>query len=141
MSRILVDNFQEDHIQAAIELWQSTPGVGLTPSDTIEHIKRFLKRNPTSNFIASKNGTLIGTVLCGHDGRRGYIHHLAVEKQHRQQGVASTLIDSALHALFLEDIHKCHSFAFRDNIVGNAFWGNSKWERRDDLAVYSSRLR
>ena len=141
MSRILVDRFSEQHITDAMSLWQNTPGVGLSASDTVEQLRQFLKRNPTTNYVAMQNGVLIGALLCGHDGRRGYLHHLAVAKPFRNQGIASTLIDSALHALFLEGIHKCHAFVFKDNQQGVAFWKKSRWQHRNDLAVVSFQLR
>lgn len=140
MSRILVDRFSEQHIADAFTLWQSTPGIGLSATDTVEQIRRFLARNPTTNYVALQKGLLVGALLCGHDGRRGYLHHLAVAKPFRNQGIASTLIDSALHALFLEGIHKCHGFVFRNNQQGMAYWQKSHWQLRDDLALVSYQL-
>jgi ribosomal protein S18 acetylase RimI-like enzyme len=79
---------------SAVELWRHTEGIGLNESDTEDGVRSFLIRNPGMSAIArSSSGDLVGVVLCGHDGRRGYLHHLAVRDSERNQGIASQLIE------------------------------------------------
>ena len=82
------------------ELWKSTDGMGLRSlDDSRQGISAFLKRNPTTNFIAVDDGEITGAILCGHDGRRGYIYHTVVKKNYRNRGIATKLIEAAVSAL------------------------------------------
>ncbi|WP_196159301.1 GNAT family N-acetyltransferase [Reinekea sp. G2M2-21] len=141
MARIQVSLFDPGHIEQAQQLWQASPGVGLSDSDHEENLARFLQRNPSTSFVALQQDSVVGTVLCGHDGRRGYVHHLAVAQTLRRQGIGTTLLDCALHALYLDGIHKCHCFVFRDNPARDLFWNKGHWTYRKDLVVYSSHTR
>jgi len=118
-------------------LWNASDGVGLSDADSEENIKLFLERNPGLSLVAYDGELLVGSVLCGHDGRRGYIHHLAVMDSHRRQGVASQLINRCLSSLRLTGIAKCHLFVFRDNALAIDYWLNTGWILRHDLAVCS----
>ena len=80
-------------------LWEATPGVGLGESDEPEAINTFLARNPGTSFVATDGEVLVGTILCGHDGRRGLIHHLATKRSHRRLGLGTTLLRAGLKAL------------------------------------------
>ena len=89
----------EDHANV-YELWTKTPGMGLNSlDDSKEGLTRFLKRNPTSCFVAVEENIIVGTILCGHDGRRGYIYHAAVAEAHQGKGIGSALLEAALEAL------------------------------------------
>ena len=69
-------------------LWQNTAGMGLNPADdSREGIIRYLRRNPTTCFVAEEGGALIGAILSGHDGRRAYVYHMAVAEAHRRRGI------------------------------------------------------
>lgn len=127
------DNYE--HISA---LWSSSDGVGLSAADGEENIAHYLARNPGLSFVAFDAGRLIGAVLCGHDGRRGYIHHLAVEQSYRLQGIGKALITRCLAALKAEGIDKCHLFVFSVNQNAKAFWKEIGWSQRADLVVMSS---
>jgi ribosomal protein S18 acetylase RimI-like enzyme len=121
------------------DLWLRTPGMGLnTTDDSREGIARYLQRNPTTSFVALDEGLIIGVIMAGHDGRRGYIHHTAVLPAYRRQGVARRLVDSAMAALETEGIHKAALVAFARNETGNAFWEGIGFTRRDDL-VYRNK--
>jgi putative acetyltransferase len=114
----------------ALALWQRTPGIGLNESDTERAIARFLERNPGLSTIATvASAELAGAVLCGHDGRRGYLHHLAVAPAYRRRGIARSLIERCLTGLAGEGIPKCNVFVFRNNIDGAAFWLHDGWSR------------
>lgn len=115
-------------------LWVATPGMGMHPvDDTKEGIERFLLRNPTTSFLAKDKGHVIGTIMAGHDGRRGYIYHVTVAKEYRHQGIATTLVEASLSALKQEQISKVALVAFKNNALGNAFWQTKGFSEREDL--------
>lgn len=118
-----------------IELWRNTEGVGLNESDSREGIAHYLTRNRGMSFVVRDGKTIIGAVLCGHDGRRGYLHHLAVAKPHRKRGIGKALVTACLHQLEREGISRCNIFLLADNAAGEAFWKRNGWSARADLAV------
>ncbi|HOB09566.1 MAG: GNAT family N-acetyltransferase [Limnochordia bacterium] len=122
------------------ELWRSTPGIGLSNADTKENLEKFLDRNKGLSFVCKHEDRLIGTVLCGHDGRRGYIYHAAVAEAYRGKGIGRSLIEKSLEKLKAEGINKCHLFVIADNTSGHHFWTSVGWYKRDDILVYSKDL-
>jgi ribosomal protein S18 acetylase RimI-like enzyme len=123
----------EDYEQV-YALWTATPGMGMRSlDDSREGIARFLLRNPATCFVAVEEAATVGVILCGQDGRRGYIYHTAVLPQYRGQGIARALVDAAIDALKREGIHKVALVAFENNELGNGFWAHIGFERRDDL--------
>lgn len=117
-------------------LWERSTGIGLNESDTREAITSFLDRNPGLSRVAlAPDGTLAGAVLSGHDGRRGYLHHLAVDEKHRRRGLGSRLVEQALQYLRALGIPKTNIYLFADNADGRAFWLREGWSVRDDLVV------
>jgi putative acetyltransferase len=82
----------------------------------------------------------VGAILCGHDGRRGFIHHLAVHPAYRRQEIGTRLVDESLDALFEIGIKKCHLFVILDNLDGILFWQSIGWLPRDELGVMSMEL-
>ena len=101
--------------------------------DSRAGIEKYLKRNPSTCFVATASGKIIGVILSGHDGRRGFIHHTAVSVANRNEGVGSALVDAALKALREEGIHKAALVVFNTNETGNAFWEHRGFHLRDDL--------
>ena len=121
------------------DLWISTPGMGLnTTDDSREGIARYLRRNPTTCFVAEEAGRIVGVIIAGHDGRRGFIYHTAVRPECRKQGIATQLVEHAMAALEQEGIHKAALVVFERNALGNAFWERIGFEERTDL-VYRNR--
>ena len=115
----------------ALALWQATEGLGLSAADSREAITRYLARNPGMSFVArADGGELVGAVLCGHDGRRGYLHHLVVRPDYRGHGLGRDLAEHCLAALRAEGIDKCHLFVKRSNIAGQTFWQRTGWTER-----------
>jgi ribosomal protein S18 acetylase RimI-like enzyme len=115
-------------------LWQNTPGMELNNlDDSRGGILRYLTRNPTTCFVAETSGEIIGVILCGHDGRRGFIHHTAVKALERKQGVGTALVDAALNALREQGIAKAALAVFATNEMGNAFWEKCGFTVREDL--------
>ncbi len=135
-----VVRFSEDHIQEALELWSNTAHLGVGDSDTVGDLSRFLSRHGDFSFIVKPESELMGTVLAGHDERRGYIYHLATSGPARREGIASLLLDTSLEHLKSAGIKKCHAFVFRSNPYAELFWSRLGWERRDDLYVFSKVL-
>jgi putative AdoMet-dependent methyltransferase len=122
-------------------LWLSTKGMGLNDQDdSREGIRQYLLRNPSTSFVAEEGAEIIGTILSGHDGRRGCIYHLAVRKDHRRQGIASRLLEQALTALRAEGIRKVFLVVFRNNEDGNAFWESQGFTLREDLSYRNKAL-
>ena len=121
------------------DLWLRTEGMGLNPrDDSRDGIERYLRRNPSTCFVAEESGQIVGGILAGHDGRRGFLYHTAVAKDFRKQGIGRQLVERALCALESEGIHKVALVAFTKNQTGNAFWEKLGFSARGDL-VYRNR--
>lgn len=119
-------------------LWQKCEGVGLHEDcDSREGIRSYLEKNPGMSFVALDGDAVVGAVLCGHDGRRGYIHHLVVHPAKRRQGIGWALAEKCLSSLRARGIRKCHIFIFNDNTDGIAFWKSIGWTQRSDIQVIS----
>lgn len=129
--------FERSHLPAALALWRSMPGIGLSEADEPAALAAFLRRNPGLSFVALDGSELVGTLLCGHDGRRGLIHHLAVAPEQRRRGLGRALLDAALAALQAQGIGKCHLMVFADNTEGLAFWRRQQAVERVELALLS----
>lgn len=126
-----------DDFQEMLELWRRTPGVGITAEDSEENIIKFFLRNKGMSFVFKADNRIVGTSLCGHDGRRGYIYHTAVSSEYRGKGIGRTLVEKNLEKLRAEGIGKCRIFVFNSNDLGNAFWKGSGWITREDLTTYT----
>lgn len=118
-------------------LWENSEGVGLSDSDSREGIADFLEANPGLSLVARIDGRLVGAVLCGQDGRRGYIHHLAVSPSHRHRGIGGALVRRFLQELRAQGIAKCHLFVFQTNNEAAAFWESNGWVPRTELKTFS----
>lgn len=128
----------EDH-ERVLRLWKSVPGIGLREyDDGREGFARFLRRNPRTCFAASDGGEIVGTILAGHDGRRGFLYHVAVSPDHQGQGIGRRLTEAAMEALSREGIFKTALVVFADNAGGNEFWEKLGFAARPDL-VYRNR--
>ena len=129
--------FQPSDYDDAMALWRQTEGLALRGADSREAVLHYLKRNPGTSFVARERRTLLGAVLGGHDGRRGYLHHLAVAPSHRRRGVGRALAEHVLKALGTQGIHKCHLMVRADNTEALAFWAHLGWDQRADLVLMS----
>ena len=122
----------EDYEQA-YALWLES-GNGLNDKDdSVEGIAKYLKRNPTTSFVATCDEKVVGVLLCGHDGRRGIIQHACVSPDYRRLGIGQKLVSLGLDALNAEGITKVLLVAFKKNEGGNAFWESQGFTLREDL--------
>lgn len=122
-------------------LWMTIKGFGIRSiDDSREGVERFLKRNPTTSVVAEQDGKIVGAILCGHDGRRGCLYHVCVEKEYRMQGIGKAMVVFCMEALKKEDINKVSLIAFTQNDIGNAFWKQIGWTKREDLNYYDFTL-
>ena len=121
------------------ELWMSCVGMGLNNlDDSKDGIEKFLLRNPATCFVAEEDGGIVGVILAGNDGRRGYIYHTAVRPGFRNQGIGTALADSVMKALKALGINKAALVVFSRNRDGNIFWEKQGFTGRDDL-VYRNK--
>jgi N-acetylglutamate synthase len=133
-----IREFSMDDYEEAYLLWEATPGMGLSDADSPVNIRSYLDRNPGLSFVAASNGSkLAGTILAGHDGRRGFIYHLAVRPEARGNGIGEALVKAALDGLLRQGIAKCHILVLADNVIGQRFWAKAGWQQRDNLLIYS----
>lgn len=122
-----------EHHSAAYRLWEREEGVDLRKADSRENIGVFLQRNPGLSYVALNEGQVVGTVLCGHDGRRGYLYHLAVATRAKNRGIGKSLLQHSMSALRELGIQRCHLFVRKDNHSGREFWLSQDWFERTDL--------
>lgn len=130
-----------DDYERIYDLWMSCKGMGLNNlDDSKEGIEAFLKRNPTTCFVCEEGEKIIGVIMSGHDGRRGYIYHTAVSPDYRRQGIAKTLVNHALCALKEEGINKVAMLVFAKNEGGNTFWEKEGFTERTDIVYRNKAL-
>lgn len=122
------------------ELWSSCSGIGLNRSDDSKvGIGKFIERNPETCFVAEEEGKVVGTIMAGNDGRRGYIYHTAVAPEYRERGIGSGLVNAALRALKQCGINKAALIVLDKNEIGNEFWERRGFTVRGDL-VYRNKV-
>lgn len=130
-----------DDYDKVYALWMSCKNMGFNNlDDSREGIEKYLKRNPTTCFIAEQDEIVVAVILSGHDGRRGFIHHMAVAEDHRRQGIAKSLLEHALSALKAEGINKVALLVFNRNEAGNAFWEAQGFIARNDVTYRNKAL-
>ena len=123
-----------------IKLWQSDPGIGISKADEKLNLSAFLDKNRGLNFIAVINNDIIGTILCGNDGRRGYLYHVFVLPEFRKKNIGKKLVYTCIEKLKEEHITKCHAMIFNHNITGKTFWEKIGFKFREDIGIMSTDL-
>ncbi len=137
MDRVIIRAMQSSDYDGVYELWKHIEGFGIRSiDDSREGIERFLKRNPNTSVVAVLDNEIIGSVLCGHDGRTGYFYHVCVRKDMRRHGIGKDMVVRAMMMLKEEGINKVSLIAFRKNETGNAFWQKVGWKEREDVNYY-----
>lgn len=123
------------------DLWKTIKGFGIrSVDDSKEGIERFLKWNPGLSVVAEENGEIIGAILCGSDGRRGCLYHVCVHGDYRRQGIGKSMVIWCMEKLKELQINKVSLIAFTKNDIGNAFWKEIGWTKREDLNYYDFTL-
>ena len=126
-----------DDYDAVIQLMNQTPGVSVRQADSRQAVARYLDRNPGLSFVACSDDTVVGCIMSGHDGRRGYLQHLLVRPEHRGRGIGSMLVERCLDALGELGIQKSHVDVFKTNVMAARFWVRQGWKLRTDIDRYS----
>lgn len=123
-----------DDYAAVYQLWLHTTGMGLNDvDDSQQGIARILDRNPTLSFVAEEDEHIVGVIVAGQDGRRGYIYHTAVNQDYRNQSIAQRLVEMVLDQMKVLKISKIGLFIFQDNDIGNSFWQKMGFNVRNDI--------
>ena len=137
-----IQTMKAEHYQGLRELWMTIHGFGIRSIDySREGVVRFLERNPSTSVVAvAEDGTIVGGILCGHDGRRGCLYHVCVREDYRRMGIGKAMVVYCMNALKNEKINKVSLIAFTKNDIGNAFWNCIGWTRRQDLNYYDFTL-
>ncbi len=130
----------EDY-EGVYELWMTIKGFAIRSiDDAKEGVERFIKRNPTTSVVAVEDGKIVGSILCGHDGRRGCLYHVCVHEDYRKRGIGKSMVVYCMQELEKEKISKVSLIAFTQNDIGNAFWKGIGWTKREDLNYYDFTL-
>ncbi len=129
---MVIDDYDEVYA-----MWLTTSRRALSRADERPQMERYLRRNAGMSQVAVTDGRIVGTVLAGHDGRRGFIHHMAVLPEYRRRGIGHKLAKRAIEKIKEEGIDKTHIFCYQNNETGQSFWKDFGFEKRDDVYVYS----
>ncbi len=123
------------------QLWEHIHGFAIRSIDDSEKgIDKFIRRNPTTSIVATDGDKIIGTILCGHDGRTATFYHVCVAEEYRRHGVGKQMVVAAMKALQEEEINTISLIAFTNNDIGNAFWNGMGWTKRSDANQYNFKL-
>lgn len=141
MENIMIRTMKAEDYDGVYKLWKTIRGFAIrSVDDSKEGVENFLKRNPSTSVVAECNGEIVGSILCGHDGRRGCLYHVCVAEDFRMQGIGKSMVVRVMEALKAEKINKVCLIAFLQNDLGNAFWKEISWTKREDLNYYDFTL-
>ena len=141
MDKITIRTMTIEDYQGVYDLWMTIKGFAIRSIDDSETgVERFLRRNPDTSVVAVAEGRIVGSILCGHDGRRGCLYHVCVHEDYRKQGIGKSMVVHCMEALEKEHISKVSLIAFTQNDIGNAFWKEIGWTKREDLNYYDFTL-
>ena len=127
-SGVITREFCIQDYDAAVALWQRVEGVEIAEGDSREDLARYLSHNPGLSRVAEVENKLVGVALCGHDGRRGLIYHLAIEPAYQQQGVGKRIVTECLEGLRKLGLKRALILVAADNPSAHAFWSRCGWE-------------
>ena len=131
IEQIITREFRIDDYDAALRLWRAVEGVEIAEGDDKNDVARFLERNPEWSRVAVDNGKIVAVAMCGHDGRRGHIYHLAVDPKYQRRGLGKVLVDECLGALRAAGIQRAIILVAGDNECARSFWQRAGWEEID----------
>ena len=132
LRKMTIDDYDD-----IIAMFRATPGITVREVDSKDATRRYLERNPGLSFVAMVNERVVGCVMCGHDGRRGYLQHLVVKPEHRRHGIGKALVTACINSLKQIGIYKTHLFILKSNSLADAFWASNGWILRDEINLYS----
>lgn len=133
---IEIKSLEIDFYDEIISLWKKDINIRLSEADSKPNILRFIQRNPETCFVIIGNKKVVGTILCGHDGRRGYFHHLYLDEAYRSKGLGKKLVDMSIAKLKEMGIGKVHFFVAPDNINGQMFWEKMGFYKRTEKELF-----
>ena len=136
MNKMNVENFKMQYYNEVLELWRKA-GIGVGSSDTKEEIAMILGRNPSLFLIGKEEDKIVAVVIGAFDGRRGYVHHLAVDPKYQNRGYGKAIIDELMRRFRSKKVHKIHLFIEKNNKKVVDFYLKQGWEVRDDLIMMS----
>ena len=137
----MIREMKPEDFQSVHDLWMTIKGFGIrSVDDSKEGVERFLHRNPRLSVVAEEDGLIVGCILCGHDGRRGCLYHVCVREGYRMKGIGKSMVVHCMERLKEEKINKVSLIAFTQNDIGNAFWKEIGWTKREDLNYYDFTL-
>ena len=137
MGRVIIRAMAASDYDGVISLWKTINGFGIRSiDDSKEGVIKFLNRNPGISMVAVEDGEIIGSVLCGHDGRTGYLYHVCVRLDKRMHGIGRQMVGRCMQQLQEEGVNKVSLIAFTSNEGGNAFWKEVGWTERADVNFY-----
>ena len=137
MEKVTFMPMTEDDYDEVRALWMTIRGFGIRAlDDSREDVTRFIRRNPTTSVVARVDGKIVGSILCGSDGRQGALYHVCVAKAFRRRRIGTHMVGYCMHQLRLMGINKVSLIAFTTNDAGNAFWKQIGWTRKSDVNYY-----
>ena len=138
---ILIRTMEPADYQKVRALWMKIRGFRIRSiDDSEEGVSRFLKRNPDTCVVACDGARVVGSILCGSDGRFATFYHVCVDPEYRRCGIGRQMVETCIRALRAAQINTIHLTAFQDNEVGNLFWSGMGWVRQENVNRYEMKL-
>lgn len=134
---MIIREMKIEDYEEVYKMWQITTKRALSKADEKPQMERYLRHNAGMSQVAVIDGKIVGTVLAGHDGRRGFIHHMAVVPEYRRRRIGHALAETAIKKIGEQGIDKTHIFCYQNNETGQSFWRDFGFEKREDVFVYS----
>ena len=132
MAEVQILPMREEDYDELRALWMTIRGFGIRAlDDSRQDVVRFIRRNPTTSVVARAEGRLVGSILCGSDGRQGALYHVCVAREYRRRGIGTRMVGYCMQRLREMGINKVSLIAFANNDAGNAFWRQIGWKRGD----------
>ena len=137
LSKITIVPMRPEDYDDVRALWMTISGFGIRAiDDSREDIERFILRNPTTSVVAKDGDRIVGSILCGSDGRQGALYHVCVAKEYRRRGIGTQMVGFCMHQLRYMGINKVSLIAFTRNEAGNAFWNQIGWTKKTNVNYY-----
>ena len=134
---VIIREMNKEDYDGVKSLWMTISGFGIRSiDDSRDGVERFIRRNPTTSIVAEKDGEIVGTILCGHDGRNARFYHVCVREGCRRQGIGKAMVVAAMKELQEQKISCVSLVAYTHNEIGNQFWHRAGWKLRKDLNTY-----